>query len=106
MAHYQIMTWHGLPTGVKAEDAGGQVRAKLPRRFQVAVDAVATATGRIEGRAYLKGYQWSEPQDRDGTAREVADAVAAELEETYSPARVKELSRELEHRLTAEVPPD
>ena len=29
---------------------------------------------------YLDGWQWSEPQNRDGTAQEVAEAVKLELE--------------------------
>jgi len=101
MAQYQIMSWHGIPTGVKAVDAAGQVRQNLPRRFQVAVDAVATATGRIETKRYLAGWQWSDPVERDGSARTVAQSVATELEQEYSPGRVKALRWELEKRLAS-----
>lgn len=99
MAHYQILSWHGIPTGVKATDAGGEVRVHLPRRFQVAVDAVATAAGRTETEAYLAGWQWSEPAEREGAAREVAEIIAAELEASYTPQRVKSMRRELEREL-------
>ena len=100
MAHYQIMSWHGIPTGVKAEDAAGQTRETLPRRFQVAVDAVATATGRINTQDYLAGWYWSEPLEREGPAPEVAKLVAAELEQSFPPGRVKELRLELEQALS------
>jgi len=101
VAHYQIVSWHGIPTGVKAEDEAGQVRENLPRRFQIAVDAVATAVGRVNTKDYLAGWQWSDPIERAGTAKEVAMAVAAELDEAFSPARVKELRHELEQSLSS-----
>ena len=102
MARFQVMAWHGIPTGVKAVDDYGQVRENLPRRFQIAIDAVATATGRVETKIYLAGWQWSDSEERDGTAQEVAKAVAAELEESYSPARVKALRRGLIQQLSVE----
>lgn len=102
MARYQIVSWHGIPTGVKVEDEAGQVRENLPRRFQIAVDAAATATGRVNNKDYLAGWEWSEPLERAGTAKEVAIAVAAELNETFSPARVKEMRQELEQRLSSQ----
>jgi hypothetical protein len=95
------MSWHGIPTGVKAEDDDGQVRQKLPIRFQAAVDAVATATGRIDTAGYLAGWEWGELIEREGSARQIAETVTAELEETFSPRRVKELRQELERRLAA-----
>ncbi|MCQ3976533.1 MAG: hypothetical protein DPW09_24135 [Anaerolineae bacterium] len=99
MAHYQIMSWHGIPTGVKAVDTTGQVREKLPMYFQVAVDAVATATGRMDPAGYLSGWQWSEPIERQGTAKEVAQVVVAELIASFPPKQLKALRQELEIRL-------
>ena len=101
MATYQILSWHGVPTGVKAKDTDGEKRENLPLRFQAAVDAVATATGNIGTKAYLAGWQWSPPEERHGTAVEVVSAVAAEIEKEYSTERVKQLRHELETRLTA-----
>ncbi|MCZ7571719.1 MAG: virulence factor [Ardenticatenaceae bacterium] len=102
MARYQILSWHGIPTGVKAKDSDGEARENLPRRFQVAVDAVATATGRTGTKEYLAGWQWSDPLERPGTAREIAQAVATELAESYLPSRVKALCRNLEACLTGQ----
>lgn len=101
MARYQIMSWHGIPTGVKAEDEKGQVRENLPKRFQVAVDAVATAVGRVDTKEYLAGWQWSDPLEREGSARQVAKLVAAELDQSFSPGRVKELRQALEQTLSS-----
>ena len=62
MATYQILSWHGIPTGVKAKDTNEEKRENFPRRFQAAVDAVATATGNIGTKAYLAGWKWSQPR--------------------------------------------
>lgn len=102
MAQYRILSWHGIPTGVRAWDADGEVRESLPQRFQVAVDAVATTTGRIGTQAYLAGWQWGAVKQQEGTAREVARAIADELVDAYSPDRVKSMRRELERSLLNE----
>ena len=102
MARYQIVSWYGIPIGVKAEDEDGQVRENLPRRFQVAVDAVATATGRINTKDYLAGWQWSDLLEREGSAQEVAKLVATELDQSFSPGRIKELRQELEQTLSSQ----
>lgn len=99
MAHYQILSWHGIPIGVKATDETESVREQLPPHFQVAVDAVATATGRIETTIYLAGWRWSEKVERAGSARQVAQAVAAELVRRFPPSELKTLRRELESSL-------
>lgn len=101
MSTYEILTWHGIPTGVRATDTQGQVVEHLPLRFQVAVDAVAMKTGRTEDEAYLAGWQYSEPAERAGSATEVARAIAAELVAEYPPGRIKELCRTLESQLLA-----
>jgi hypothetical protein len=99
MATYQVLSWHGIPVGVKARDETGQARVNLPERFQVAVDAVATAAGLTDRASYLAGYQWSPAEERPGSAQEVARAVAAETEASFPPERVKALRQELEARL-------
>jgi len=99
MATYQILSWHGIPTGVKANDDNEVKRVNLPDRFQVAVDAVATKTGNLGTKAYLAGWQWSKPADQDGTAVQVAGNVAAKIEIEYTAEKVKSLRQELEVRL-------
>ena len=41
------------------------------------------AAGLVGSVEYASELHWSEPQDRDGTARDVAAAIAAELEAQY-----------------------
>jgi hypothetical protein len=80
MATYQILYWHDIPVQVRAKDAGGRVGVQLPERFQEAIDAAAMAAGLIGSDDYSAAFRWGEQQERAGTAREVADAVAAELD--------------------------
>lgn len=80
MATYQILYWHGVPLQVRARDASGRAGAQLPERFQDAVDRAAMAAGLTGSDAYAEAFAWGEQQERDGAARAVAAAVAAELD--------------------------
>jgi hypothetical protein len=103
MASYQILSWAEIPVGVKAKDDSGTVREELPIRFQHAVDAVATATDRIETKAYLAEWNWGEAEDRPGTASEVATRVVAELVAAYPSERMKTMKADLIARLSAHL---
>ena len=80
MATYQILYWHDIPVQVRAKDAGGRASAVLPDRFQEAIDQAAMAAGLIGSDEYTEGFRWGEQHERAGSAREVADALAAELD--------------------------
>lgn len=83
MATYQIIYWHDIPAQVRAYDDTGRASAKLPDRFQEAIDKAAMAAGLVGDDAYLDGFRQSEKQERVGSAQDVADAVAAEIVEQY-----------------------
>jgi cvfA/B/C family virulence factor len=80
MATYQILYWHDIPVQVRAKDASGRASAALPARFQEAIDQAAMAAGLIGSDDYTEAFRWGEQQERAGTAREVADALMAELD--------------------------
>jgi hypothetical protein len=80
MASYQILSWHGIPVQVRARDASGRAGAQLPARFQEAVDRAAMAAGLTGSDAYTEGFAWGATAERDGPPREVAAAVAAEID--------------------------
>jgi hypothetical protein len=83
MASYQILSWHGIPVQVRARDASGRAGAQLPERFQEAVDRAAMAAGLTGSDAYTAGFTWGPPHERDGMPRDVAAAVAAELDAAH-----------------------
>jgi hypothetical protein len=80
MATYQILYWHDIPIQVRARDASGRASAALPARFQEAIDQAAMAAGLIGSDDYTEAFRWGGQQERAGGAREVADALAAELD--------------------------
>ena len=80
MAQYQILYWRYIPLGVKASDLDGTVRENLPSRFQEAIDQLATKDGETSTSAYTSMFRWSAPQEREGSAEEVARTVVAELD--------------------------
>jgi hypothetical protein len=83
MATYRIIAWKGIPASVEAEDGTDSVTLQLSERFQMLIDSVAMQLGLQDSDAYLELWSRGEPQDRPGTAREVADAVAADIENRF-----------------------
>ena len=84
MASYQIMSWRGIPSQVRATDGSGTtVNLQLPAHFQHEIDRVAMAEGLIDSDDYLEGWRWSDPRERDGSAEEVAASVATEVAEAF-----------------------
>jgi hypothetical protein len=52
----------------------------MPARFMERVDRLAMQRGLQDSDDFLDQWHWSDEEERDGTARAVADAVVAELE--------------------------
>jgi hypothetical protein len=80
MATYKILYWQEIPSQIKAEDDADDVTVQLPDRFQERIDLMAARRGLQEADAYLAEWKWSDEEDREGSAEEVAEAVRAELE--------------------------
>jgi len=83
MAKYKILFWQGIPSQVRATDENGRTNKPLPERFQIAIDEAAIALGLIGSDEYTNGFRWGEEMELPGTAEEVADAIAAELNTKY-----------------------
>jgi hypothetical protein len=80
MATFKILYWQQIPTQIKAEDSSDDVTVMLDEKFMKHIDAVATRQGLHSADDYLAHWRWSEEEEREGSAREVADALKAELE--------------------------
>lgn len=77
---YKILYWQEVPSQIKAEDERDEVTVALPPRFMERIDQLAGKRNLQDADDYLAQWQWSEEQQRSGSAQEVADAVRAELE--------------------------
>ena len=80
MTTYKILYWQEIPTQIKAEDEAEDVTVMLDGRFMAQVDILAAKRGLQSSDDYLAQWKWSEEEDREGSARDVAEAVKAELE--------------------------
>ncbi|MGC2297427.1 MAG: virulence factor [Acidobacteriaceae bacterium] len=80
MATYKILYWQEIPTQIRAEDDEDDVTLMLDGKFMRQIDILAARRGLQDADDYLAQWKWSEEEERDGSAREVAEAVKAELE--------------------------
>ncbi len=83
MTTYQILYWHDIPVQVRAGGRRDRVSVPLPDRFQEAADKAAMRAKMTSSDAYIEGLQWGERQEREGTAEQVAQTIAAELEAQF-----------------------
>lgn len=80
MATYKILYWQEIPSQIKAEDDEDDVTVELPAKFMDRIDRLAAQRGLQGSDDYLAQWRWSEEEERDGSAREVAEAVKSEIE--------------------------
>ena len=80
MTTYKILYWQEIPTQIKAEDESEDATVVLDAKFMAQVDILAAKRGLQAADDYLAQWKWSEEEEREGSAREVAEAVKAELE--------------------------
>jgi Virulence factor len=80
MAIYKVLCWQEIPTQIKAEDDDEDVTVMLDGRFMQQVDILAAKRGLQAADDYLAQWKWSEEEEREGSARDVAEEVKAELE--------------------------
>jgi hypothetical protein len=81
MATYKILYWQEVPSQIRAEDDdGNEETVALPQKFMVRIDALAAERGLEGSDDYLGQWHWSDEVSREGSAQEVAEAVARELE--------------------------
>jgi Virulence factor len=80
LALYKILYWQEIPAQIKAEDEADDVTLMMDGRFMAQIDHLATQRGLTDADQYLAQWRWTEEQEREGSARQVAEAVKAELE--------------------------
>ena len=77
---YRILYWQEVPSQIKAEDDRDEITVPLDSRFLERIDQLAAQRGLQQTDDYLAQWRWSEEQQRDGSAEEVAQAIKAKLE--------------------------
>jgi hypothetical protein len=80
MATYKILYWQEIPSQIKAEDDEDEISLPLDPKFLVRIDQLAMQRGLQDADNYLAQWKWSEEEEREGSAGEVAESLKAELE--------------------------
>jgi cvfA/B/C family virulence factor len=91
MAEYRITYWQDIPCQVDAYCGAEHIKVPLGDRFQTLIDAAAMREGVVGTDAYLERWRVGPVISRAGTPREVADAVAADLEAQFDQIRAAAL---------------
>jgi Virulence factor len=88
VTRYRVLAWRDIPAQVKAQgDDGQSFSVELDPWFSQHIDRVAMREGMYGSDDYLAQWDWSEYREREGSAEEVARAVAGELEADWSARR-------------------
>ena len=80
---FQILYWQDVPSQVKAWDDFNEIKVELAQRFTVRIDSLAQSKGLTSTDDFLSQWKWSDEQERDGSAQDVAEAVKNELEKKF-----------------------
>jgi len=80
MATYKILYWQEIPSQIKADDGADEVSVAMPPRFLERIDQLALQRGLHDADDYLAQWNWSDEEEREGSAADVAEAVKSELE--------------------------
>ncbi len=80
MATYKILYWQEVPSQIRADDGLDEVTLEMPPKFMERIDTLAARRGLQNSDDYLAQWRWSEEEEREGSANEVARAVQSELE--------------------------
>jgi hypothetical protein len=83
MARWEIVAWRDIPAAVEVTDEGGQLTLQLSERFQSLIDSVAMQHGLEASDAYLEQWRKLPGGERPGSARDVGEAVVAEIEARF-----------------------
>jgi hypothetical protein len=88
VTRYRVLAWDGIPAQIKVVEPGERpLSRELSLWFTEHIDREAMKRGLYGSDEYLDQWAWSEYRERPGSAEEVADAVVAELEAEWEPAR-------------------
>jgi hypothetical protein len=82
-----------VPSIVEANDGQSTHKVQLSERFQELIDLVAMRRGLGDTDAYLMEWRKEPPQQREGSAKEAATALAAEIENRYEEIKATAIAR-------------
>jgi hypothetical protein len=91
MAKVTLLCWQEIPSAVEVKDAQGVQKVQLSARFLELIDMVAMRRKLAGTDEYLMQWRKEKLPDRDGSATDVANAVAGEIEARYEEIKAQAL---------------
>ena len=94
MATYQVTYWQEIPSQVDAKAPGQKPhREPLCQRFLDLIDIIASKRKQDSADDYLAGWNKGAKVEREGSADQVAQEVAAEFEAQFDAIRAQAISQ-------------
>lgn len=93
MASFQILYWQEIPSLVEARDEEGVKKIQLSDKFQALIDEAAMRRNLAGTDGYLEEWNKGPKQNQDGSAADVAAAVAREIEDQFTQIRDQALAK-------------
>lgn len=90
-ASSQIIYWRDIPAQVRVRKAAERFSLPLSLRFQKAIDSAAVRSGLTGTDGYLDQWRTSPWQPSDADPQSTAEALIADLEDSYNAERLKSL---------------
>ncbi|MAR32628.1 MAG: hypothetical protein CMK35_03040 [Porticoccaceae bacterium] len=82
-----LVCWRDIPSQVMVQRGRERGKALLSHRFQAAIDRAAMRAGKGGSKEYLEDWRrTSEMIDEAGSPQELADKIAATIEQDFSSA--------------------
>lgn len=83
MAKVTVLCWQEIPSAVEVKEGKTTEKVQLSQRFMELIDMIAMRRKLGGTDDYLMQWRKEKRPDREGTAGDVAKAVAAEIEAQY-----------------------
>jgi cvfA/B/C family virulence factor len=93
MAKYRIMYWQEIPSVVEAREGREKAKRELSQRFQELIDLVAMRRKLDGSDEYLLHWSKGEWQTHAGTAENVVNLIADEIEAEYEATKTAALEK-------------
>jgi len=92
MAKFTVLCWQEIPSVVEARDGGDKHKVELDERFQKLIDMAAMRRQLAGTDQYLMEWRKEKPEEREGSAHDVAEAVAQEISDRFDEIRTAALA--------------
>lgn len=93
MAKIVVVYWQDIPSLVEVRDGPSVAKQQLSARFQELIDIVAMRKRLTGSAAYLEQWNRRKDGERAGDVKELAAAIATELENKYEDIRATAIAQ-------------